>query len=161
MRVQAISEHDPHLKIRDFSAQSALKSQTDIVSPQISHTLNFFLFIILIKTGTTPVFIHANQAYRSTPGHPPRVKTEGNKIAAGCFPVAHICGYDEIGKHAGFRFQCRKACGFESHYPYHVAADDISFAATFFKSHLSLILPRLLSKSNPLRWASIWSWEQT
>ena len=27
-------------------------------------------------------------------------------------------GYDEIGKHAGFRFQCRKACGFESHYPY-------------------------------------------
>ena len=44
---------------------------------------------------------------------------------------------------------------------FHVAADDISFAATFFKSHLSLILPRLLSKSNPLRWASIWSWEQT
>ena len=27
-------------------------------------------------------------------------------------------GYDEIGKHAGFRFQCREACGFESHYPY-------------------------------------------
>ena len=39
-----------------------------------------------------------------------------------------------------------------------VAADVISFAATFCKSHLSLILSRLLSKSNPLRWASIWFW---
>lgn len=27
-------------------------------------------------------------------------------------------GYDEIGRHAGFRFLCRKACGFESRYPY-------------------------------------------
>ena len=32
----------------------------------------------------------------------------------------------------------------------HVAADGISFAATFCKSHLSLILSRLLSESNPL-----------
>ena len=39
-----------------------------------------------------------------------------------------------------------------------VAADVISFAVTFCKSHLSLILSRLLSKSNPLRWASIWFW---
>ena len=30
----------------------------------------------------------------------------------------------------------------------------------FFKSHLSLILSRLLSKPNPLRWASIWFWVQ-
>ena len=41
-------------------------------------------------------------------------------------------------------------CGFNSHYPYHVAADDISFAATFYKSHLSLMLSRLLSKPDPL-----------
>ena len=38
---------------------------------------------------------------------------------AGEGSAAYICGYDEIGKHAGFRFQCREACGFESHYPYH------------------------------------------
>ena len=38
---------------------------------------------------------------------------------------------------------------------FHVAADDISFAATFFKSHLSLILSRLLSKPNPLRRVAI------
>ena len=30
----------------------------------------------------------------------------------------------------------------------------------FCKSHFSLILSRLLSKSNPLRWASIWYWVQ-
>ena len=28
-----------------------------------------------------------------------------------------ICGYDGIGRRAGFRFLCREACGFESHYP--------------------------------------------
>ena len=39
---------------------------------------------------------------------------------------------------------------------HHVAADVISFAATFYKSHLSLILSRLLSKSQPLRWVAIW-----
>ena len=34
---------------------------------------------------------------------------------------------------------------------YHVAADDISFAAAFLsKSHFSRILSQLLSKSNPL-----------
>ena len=44
---------------------------------------------------------------------------------------------------------------------HHVAADVRSFAAFFCKSHLSLILSRLLSKSNPLRWASIWFWRQT
>ena len=43
---------------------------------------------------------------------------------------------------------------------FHVAADAISFAAVFL-SHLSPILPRLLSKSNPLRWASIWFRVQT
>lgn len=60
-------------------------------------------------------------------------------------------GYDEIGKHAGFRFQCRQtACGFESHYPYHVGASDILLAPTFYKSQSVLILPLLLFKSNPL-----------
>ena len=41
--------------------------------------------------------------------------------------------------------------GFKSRHSDHVAADDISFAATFLsKSHFSLILSQLLSKSNPL-----------
>ena len=44
-----------------------------------------------------------------------------------------ICGYDGIGRRAGFRFLCREACGFDPHYPYHVAADVISFAATFLQ----------------------------
>ena len=39
---------------------------------------------------------------------------------------------------------------FESLHLRHVAADDISFAATFCKSHFSLILSQLLSESNPL-----------
>ena len=30
------------------------------------------------------------------------------------------CGYGGIGRRAGFRFLCRKACGFNPHYPYHV-----------------------------------------
>ena len=29
------------------------------------------------------------------------------------------CGYGGIGRRAGFRFLCRKACGFDPHYPYH------------------------------------------
>ena len=29
-------------------------------------------------------------------------------------------GYDGIGRHARFRFLCREACGFESHYPHDV-----------------------------------------
>ena len=52
-------------------------------------------------------------------GFPRRVKTEDNKIAAG-IPAAHICGYGGNGRLGGFRFLCREACGFESHYPYQV-----------------------------------------
>ncbi len=33
---------------------------------------------------------------------------------------------------------------------FHVAADDISFAATFCKSHFSLILSQLVSASKPM-----------
>ena len=29
-----------------------------------------------------------------------------------------VCGYDEIGRHARFRFSCSDALGFESPYPY-------------------------------------------
>ena len=40
---------------------------------------------------------------------------------------------------------------------FHVGASVISLAPTFFfKSQSALILLLLLSKSNPLRWASIW-----
>ena len=48
-------------------------------------------------------------------------------------PAAHICGHDGIGRHASFRFSCFTALGFESPCPHHVAADDISFAATFLQ----------------------------
>ena len=34
-----------------------------------------------------------------------------------------ICGYGGIGRRAGFRFLCCKACGFESHYPHHVGTE--------------------------------------
>ena len=44
-------------------------------------------------------------------------KSEDNKIAAER-AVAHICGYGGNGRLGGFRFLCREACGFESHYPY-------------------------------------------
>ena len=69
----------------------------------------------LVKTGSS-CFIDASQAQRSVSA-PRRVKTEGNKIAAGS-PAAHICGYGGIGRRAGFRFLCRKACGFDPHYPH-------------------------------------------
>ena len=29
-----------------------------------------------------------------------------------------MCGCDGIGRHAGFRFLCREACGFESLHPH-------------------------------------------
>ena len=45
-------------------------------------------------------------------------KSEDSKIAAER-AVAHICGYGGNGRLGGFRFLCREACGFESHYPYH------------------------------------------
>ena len=32
--------------------------------------------------------------------------------------VKSICGYGGIGRRAGFRFLCRKACGFDPHYPH-------------------------------------------
>ena len=52
---------------------------------------------------------------------PPRFlaesKSEDSKIAAER-AVAHICGYGGNGRLGGFRFLCREACGFESHYPY-------------------------------------------
>ena len=41
--------------------------------------------------------------------------------------------------------------GFDSPRLHHVAADGISFAAAFCKSHLSLILSRLLPNCDPLR----------
>lgn len=51
--------------------------------------------------------------------------------------------------------------GFESHPLRHVGASCISLAPTFFKSQSTLIALLLLSKSNPLRWASIWFWAQS
>ena len=45
---------------------------------------------------------------------------------------------------------------------FHIGASVMSLAPTyFFISQSALILLRLLSKSNPLRWASIWFWVQS
>ena len=46
--------------------------------------------------------------------------------------------------------------GFESLRPYHVGASFVSLAPTYFISQSALTPLLLLSKSNPLRWASIW-----
>ena len=48
------------------------------------------------------------------------------------------------------------SCRFESDHRHHVGASFISLAPTFFKSQSALMPLLLLSKSNPLRWASIW-----
>ena len=45
--------------------------------------------------------------------------------------------------------------GFESLRAYHVGASFVSLAPTYFISHSALTPLLLLSKSNPLRWASI------
>ena len=45
---------------------------------------------------------------------------------------------------------------FESSHSDHVGASSISLAPTFFKRQSALMPLLLLSKSNPLRWASIW-----
>ena len=46
---------------------------------------------------------------------------------------------DGIGRHAGFRFPCSNACGFESLQAHHVVADFVSFATTFYFKKSSLI----------------------
>ena len=50
---------------------------------------------------------------------------------------------------------------FESLHLRHVGASFVSLAPTFFISQSALTPLLLLSKSNPLRWASIWVWVQT
>ena len=46
-------------------------------------------------------------------------------------------------------------CGFESRRPHHVGASYVSLAPTYFISQSALTPLLLLSKSNPLGWASI------
>ena len=50
---------------------------------------------------------------------------------------------------------------FESLHLRHVGASFVSLAPTYFISQSALTPLLLLSKSNPLRWASIWVWVQT
>ena len=68
--------------------------------------------------------------------------------------ASHILRCDGIGRRSGLKIHAwRLAYRFESGHRHHVAADVISFAATFLsKSHFSRILSQLLSESNPLRW---------
>ena len=86
-------------------------------------------------------------------------KTGFDLPAAVCYHQKAISGYDGIGRHARFRFSCRKTCRFDPCYPHHVVASCVSLAAIFYalhKKHRALTPLLLLSKSNPLRWASIW-----
>ena len=47
----------------------------------------------------------------------------GEETREGSTPsIATICGYDGIGRHAGFRFLCLTASGFKSPYPHHMPA---------------------------------------
>ena len=56
-----------------------------------------------------------------------------------------------------FYINSKTACrGFDSFCPCHVGASFISLALILFKNQSALIPLLLLSKSNPLRWASIW-----
>ncbi len=56
-------------------------------------------------------------------------------------------GYGEIGKHAGFKIQCRKASRFKSEYPYHTIDKKFSsdiFFKTSFTAGMKLFLFSLL-----------------
>ena len=86
-------------------------------------------------------------------------KTGFDLPAAVCYHQKAISGYDGIGRHARFRFSCRETCRFDPCYPHHVVASCVSLAAIFYalhKKHHALTPLLLLSKPNPLRWASIW-----
>ena len=47
-------------------------------------------------------------------------KTGFDLPAAVCYHQKAISGYDGIGRHARFRFSCRKTCRFDPCYPHHV-----------------------------------------
>lgn len=68
-------------------------------------------------------------------------------------PTERLRGYDGIGRRAGFRFLCRKACGFDSHYPYHVDAKFVRrhFPGIAKRCPRETLLARLQLLSNPNR----------
>ena len=69
-----------------------------------------------------------------------------------------FCGSAGIGRQARLRCVCQPTWEFKSPLPHHVVADFESFATAFSfskKRRLSFSPSLLLSKSNPLRWASI------
>ena len=55
---------------------------------------------------------------------PFQTQTKVDRVASlvvkwfGAVEQSHTCGHDGIGRRAGFRFLCRKACGFKSHCPH-------------------------------------------
>ena len=87
-------------------------------------------------------------------------KTGFDLPAAVCYHQNAISGYDGIGRHARFRFSCRETCRFDPCYPHHVGAKSALLRRIFYSCGIKKRHPPapllLLSKSNPLRWASIW-----
>ena len=64
-----------------------------------------------------------------------------------------ITGCSAVGSAPALGAGCRR---FESCHSDHVGASFVSLAPTYFISQSALTPLLLLSKSNPLRWASIW-----
>ena len=82
-------------------------------------------------------------------------KTGFDLPAAVCYHQKAISGYDGIGRHARFRFSCRKTCRFDPCYPHHVRRSKHR-SVSALRRKLHYVSSFFLSKSNPLRWASIW-----
>ena len=83
-------------------------------------------------------------------------KVIAHSLRRSSFPNRNGCAGLRFGFGSG-----TESLHLESVHAFHVGASCISLAPTFFKSQSALIPLLLLSKSNPLRWASIWFWVQT
>ena len=81
-------------------------------------------------------------------------KTGFDLPAAVCYHQKAISGYDGIGRHARFRFSCRKTCRFDPCYPHHVRRSKHR-SVSALRRKLHYVSSFFLSESNPLRWASI------
>ena len=88
---------------------------------------------------------------------PPVLKIGVDKTHSFLYNEEVVRGVAQFGRALGSGPRGRR---FKSSHSDHVVASFVSLATTFLcvasKSHLSLTPLLLLSKSNPLRWASIW-----
>ncbi len=65
-------------------------------------------------------------------------------------------GYGGIGRRAGFRFLCRKACGFDPHYPYQLRNSLFGTNPRLTARLLSRTGNFFASNRDPLRWVRGW-----